>query len=86
MRTTTYYRIRRIARVLTAVTLVVAAIAVVVVAIKLYLFSRGWWYAAEPYRDFAAMFIFADLGFGSAAFFKIVHWLSNVIYSLQEEE
>ena len=86
MRTTNYYRIRRIARVLTAVALVIAAIAVVVVTIKLYLFSRGWWYAPEPYRDFAAIFIFADLGFGFASFFKIVHWLSNVIYSLQEEE
>jgi hypothetical protein len=32
------------------------------------------------------MFIFVDLGIGFASFFKIVHWLSNVIYSLQEEE
>lgn len=86
MHTTNYYRIRRIARVLTAVLLVVAAIAVVVATLKVYSFLMGWGYAPQPYRGMAFMLIIADFVFGFAALAKIAVWLLNVICSLQEEK
>lgn len=86
MHTTNYYRIRRIARVLTAVLLVVAAIAVVVATLKVYSFLMGWGYAPQPYRGMAFMLIIADFVFGFAALAKIAVWFLNVICSLQEEK
>lgn len=84
MHTTNYYRIRRIARVLTAVLLVVAAIAVVVATLKVYSFLMGWGYAPQPYRGMAFMLIIADFVFGFVALAKIAVWFLNVICSLQE--
>lgn len=84
MHTTNYYRIRRIARVLTAVLLVVAAIAVVVATLKVYSFLMGWGYAPQPYRGMSLMLIIVDFVFGFAALAKIVVWFFNVICSLQE--
>lgn len=86
MHTANYYRIRRIARVLTAVLLVVAAIAVVVATLKVYSFLMGWGYAPWPYRDVSFMLIFVDFMLGCAALAKIVVWFFNVICSLQEEK
>lgn len=86
MHTTNYYRIRRIARVLTAVLLVVVAIAVVAATLKVYSFLMGWGYAPQPYRGMAFMLIVADFVFGFAALAKIADWFLNVICSLQEEK
>lgn len=86
MHTTNYYRIRRIARVLTAVLLVVAAIAVVAAAFKVYSFLMGWGYAPQPYRGVSFMLIIVDFVFGFAALAKIAAWFFNVICSLQEEK
>lgn len=86
MHTTNYYRIRRIARVLTAVLLVVAAIAVVAAAFKVYSFLMGWGYAPQPYRGVSFMLIIVDFVFGFVALAKIAAWFFNVICSLQEEK
>ena len=86
MHTTNYYRIRRIARVLTAVLLVVAAIAVVAATLKVYSFLMGWGYAPQPYRGLSFMLIIVDFMFGCGVLAKIVVWLFNVICSLQEEK
>lgn len=86
MHTTNYYRVRRIARVFTAVLLVVAAIAVVAATLKVYSFLMGWGYAPQPYRGVSFMLIIADFVLGCAALAKIVAWFFNVICSLQEEK
>lgn len=84
MRTTNYYRVRRIARVFTAVLLVIAAITVMAVAIKVYSFLMGWGYAPQPYCGVSFMLIIADFVFGTFAVAKIAVWFFNVIHSLQE--
>ena len=84
MRTTNYYRVRRIARVFTAVLLVIAAITVMAAAIKVYSFLMGWEYAPQPYRGMSFMLIIVDFVFGFAALAKIAVWFLNVICSLQE--
>lgn len=86
MHTTNYYRIRRIARVLTAVLLVVAAIAVMAATLKVYSFLMGWEYAPQPYRGMSFMLIIVDFVFGFVALAKIAVWFLNVICSLQEEK
>lgn len=86
MHTANYYRIRRIARVLTAVLLVVAAIAVMAATLKVYSFLMGWEYAPQPYRGMSFMLIIVDFVFGFAALAKIAVWFLNVICSLQEEK
>lgn len=86
MHTTNYYRIRRIARVFTAIMLVVAAIAVVVATAKVYTILMGWGYSPQPYRGAAFMFIIVDFVMGFAALAKIVGWFVNVICSLQKEK
>lgn len=86
MHTTNYYRIRRIARVFTAIMLVVAAIAVVVAAAKVYTILMGWGYSPQPYRGAAFMFIIVDFVIGFAALAKIAGWFVNVICSLQKEK
>lgn len=86
MHTASYYRIRRIARVVTAVMLVVAAIAVVAATVKAYLFLMGWGYSPQPYRGVSFMLIIADAMVGFAVFAKIVGWLFNIICSLQKEK
>ncbi len=84
MRTANYYRVRRIARVFTAVLLVIAAITVMAAAIKVYSFLMGWGYAPQPYRGVSFMLIIADFVFGTFAVAKIAVWFFNVIHSLQE--
>lgn len=86
MHTTNYYRIRRIARVFTAIMLVVAAIAVVAAAAKVYTILMGWGYSPQPYRGAAFMFIIVDFVIGFAALAKIAGWFVNVICSLQKEK
>lgn len=86
MHTTNYYRIRRIARVVTAVVLVVAAIAVVAAAVKVYLFLMGWGNSPQPYRLMSSLLILADFLIGFTVLAKIVDWFFNVIRSLQKDK